>query len=357
MLLEFEHTTFGQRVYFGSGGAVANVRRAVDMLGARRILLIASTSSLGLADRIAEHTPVVERISGVTQHVPVDEVEPARARAITSEADAIVTVGGGSATGLGKAVALTTELPIVAVPTTFAGSEATDVWGITESGRKQTGSDRRVLPAVVVYDPAQTVGLMPAQAAASSMNAVAHAVDGLWAPRSDPINRALGLAGLRALLPGLRAMVGSPDDLAAREQIMYGAYLTAVAFASAGSGLHHKICHVLGGAYDLPHAAMHSIVLPYVTAFNAPAAREVVADLAELFPGRSAAAGLNSLRAELGGPTSLGEIGLREEDIPRAVALILPSVPPSNPRVVDPSSLTAIIRDAWAGAPIPEEPR
>jgi alcohol dehydrogenase class IV len=209
---------------------------------------------------------------------------------------------------------------------------------------------------VVVYDPAQTLSLPSAQAVASGLNALAHAVDGLWAPQSDPINRALGMAGARALVPGLRAMVAAPQDLDAREQIVYGAYLAAVAFASAGSGLHHKICHVLGGAFNLPHAAMHSIVLPYVTAFNEPAAGDLLAELAVLFPGRSVATGLNSLRAELGSPRSLGDIGLHEGDIPRAVSLILPAVPPSNPRVVDEQALTSIIRGAWAGAPLSEVP-
>jgi maleylacetate reductase len=352
----FEHVTLGQRVYFGSGAAEANVLRALQVLGRHRVLLIAAESSGAVADRIAERITPTGRISRVIQHVPIVEVQKARVLAAHAEVDVILTIGGGSATGLGKAVALSTGLPLISVPTTFAGSEATDVWGITRSGRKETGSDERVLPAVVIYDAELTLSLPSSLAVASGLNAVAHAVDGLWAPRADPINRALGMAGLRALLPGLRLLPSSPDMLSAREGIMYGAYLAAVAFASAGSGLHHKICHVLGGAFNLPHAAMHSIVLPYVTAFNLSSSPAAEAALTELFPTDSPAIALNVLRGEVGSAKSLAEIGLKEQDISRAAALIFPNVPPSNPRPVSIDALTLIIRDAWIGAPITEEP-
>jgi maleylacetate reductase len=355
MSLTFDHSTLGQRVFFGSGEAETNLVRALEAVGKHRVLLIAAESSEEVADRLSSHFLVVRRISRVVQHVPVEEVAQAVLAANQAAADVIVTIGGGSATGLGKAVARSTGLPIIAVPTTFAGSEATDVWGTSEAGRKETGSDGRVLPAVIVYDPMLTIGLPTALAVASGLNAVAHAVDGLWAPRADPINEALGMAGLRVLLPGLRELSTSPDLLAPREQVMYGAYLAAVAFASAGSGLHHKICHVLGGAFNLPHAAMHSIVLPYVTAFNLPAAPDARRSLEELFPRESPASGLNRLRHELGSPSCLADIGLQGNDIDKPVELILPNVPPSNPRRVDAFALTSIIRNAWAGSPIAEE--
>jgi hypothetical protein len=150
------------------------------------------------------------------------------------------------------------------VPTTYAGSEATNVWGLTGPAGKRTGSDDRVLPETVVYDPDLVASLPPELAAASGLNAVAHCVDALWGPHCDPIDEALAGEGLRALNDGLRA--GIPA------RIQYGCYLAAVAFASAGSGLHHRICHVLGGRFGLPHAATHAIVLPYVVAYNAVAA-------------------------------------------------------------------------------------
>jgi alcohol dehydrogenase class IV len=354
-VLDFDHTSLGQRVLFRSGGAVELVQRAVDDLGLRRPLLIASGSARPVADRLAEVLDVAARIDGVVQHVPAEDVARAAALAGESGADAVVSVGGGSAVGLAKGVARSTGLPIVAVPTTFAGSEATDVWGETADGRKTTGSDPRVLPKAIVYDAALTLGLDAPAAVESGLNALAHAVDGFWAPRADPINTALGTEALRTLVPGLLAVVEAPDDLEARERVVSGAYLAAVAFASAGSGLHHKICHVLGGAFGLPHAAMHAVVLPYVTAFNAPAAPSAAARMTEVLGGTHAGAAVQRLDRMLGAPPSLDLIGLAEADLPRAVEMILPAVPASNPRAVDEAALTSILRAAWAGATIDEE--
>lgn len=351
-MLSFDHVTLAQRVLFGTGSAVDNAVRAVADLGAERILLIHGRSSRELADRLAARVTVVARIDDVVQHVPVERADAAVASARAADADLIVTIGGGSATGLGKAVALQTGAPIVAVPTTFAGSEATDVWGLTEAGRKTTGSDIRALPRVVVYDAALSAGLDGSFAIASGLNAVAHAVDAFWAPRADPINRALGTEGLRALVPGLRGLASDPADLELRERTLYGAYLAAVAFSSAGSGLHHKICHTLGGAYGLPHAETHAIVLPYVTAFNQSAAPDAADRVRSVLGVDDAAAGLAALRAELGAPASLAAIGLREQDVAEAAALVLPAVPPSNPRSVALSDLVAIIRAAWRGDPV-----
>ncbi|PWJ45776.1 maleylacetate reductase [Quadrisphaera granulorum] len=362
-LTSFDHTSLGQRVLFGSHRAAENIARAVTDLGAQRVLVVAGRSSALVAGDVTRALPVVASIDEVAQHVPAERAAAAVEVAESSGADLVVTIGGGSATGLGKAVALHTGLPLVAIPTTFAGSEATDVWGITTDGVKKTGSDPRVLPRAVVYDAALTLGLPRGSVAVSSLNAVAHGVDGLWAPRADPINRALSTEGLRTLVPALQrlAQAGSQDDdeaggqLALREQLLHGAHLTAVAFASAGSGLHHKVCHVLGGAFGLPHAEMHAIVLPHVTAFNAPAAPDAAARLAELFDGVPAATGLRQLLADLGGPQALRDVGLTERDLRRAAELVLPNVPPSNPRPVDVDALEALLRAAWAGDPVTEE--
>ncbi|MHC6219405.1 maleylacetate reductase [Arthrobacter sp. MMS24-S77] len=352
MGIAFDHKTLGQRVVFGTGGAVENTTAAVTELGSERVLLIAGTSAQELAGSIAARMPEAVRIDEVIQHVPANSAARAVATAQETTCDAIVCVGGGSATGLAKAVALKTGLPIVALPTTFSGSEATDVWGITDQGRKTTGSDPRVLPAVVVYDASLTSGLPAHLAIASGINAMAHAIDGFWAPRADPINRAMGTEALRALVPGLKALHNAPDNLDAREQTLYGAYLAAVAFASAGSGLHHKICHVLGGRYGLSHAEMHSIVLAYVTAFNAPAAPDAARRISETFGGLSAEEALFRFREEVDAPKSLAALGLREEDLPEAAALCVEAVPATNPRPVTRQDLEKILRLAWAGEPI-----
>ncbi|MCB1274317.1 MAG: iron-containing alcohol dehydrogenase, partial [Leucobacter sp.] len=246
MTLSFDHTTLGQRVLFGRGSAAENAAKVAREFGSERVLLIADAFAMELSDAIARQVNVVERIHDIVQHVPLERADAATMLAENTRADAIITIGGGSSTGLAKIVALRTGLPIIAVPTTFAGSEATDVWGLTEANRKSTGTDPRVLPKAIVYDVTLSTGL-PAQLAVSSgLNALAHAVDGFWAPRADPINVALGTEGVRSLVPGLRGLVKDPADLGAREQTLFGAYLAAVAFASAGSGMHHKICHALG---------------------------------------------------------------------------------------------------------------
>lgn len=352
MSITFDHATLGQRVLFGAGAAVENVASALDGLGAVRVLLISDAFAAELSDAVASRVRVVDRIHDIVQHVPVERADDAVERAKAVGADAVLSIGGGSSTGLAKAVALRTGLPIVSVPTTFAGSEATNVWGLTEGARKTTGSDDAVLPKVIVYDAELSKGLPVRLAVSSGLNAVAHAVDGFWAPRADPINRALGAEGLRALVPGLRALHADPDDLHAREQTLYGAYLAAVAFASAGSGMHHKICHVLGGAYALPHAEMHAVVLPYVTAFNASAAPDAVRRIGDALEGAPAAAGLYALRVELDAPDSLGELGLREQDIPSAARLAAEAVPASNPRPVSVPDLERLLCAAWAGEPI-----
>jgi maleylacetate reductase len=290
-------------------------------------------------DALADRTAL--RWTEVVQHVPEALAERAAAAAAGAGVDVVVAIGGGSAIGLAKAIALRLPVRIVAVPTTYAGSEATDVWGLTGPDGKRTGSDERVLPETVVYDPELVASLPPELAAASGLNAVAHCVDTFWGPRTDPIDEALAAEGLRALNDGLRSR--NP------ERTQYGCYLAAVAFASAGSGLHHRICHVLGGRFDLPHAATHAIVLPYVLAYNAVAAPDAAARIAAALGSIDALSGVQDLRARLDAPRALRDVGLRQDDLPVAVEAVLPAVPPSNPRPVDAAALTRLLRAAWAG--------
>lgn len=350
--MEFDHTTLGQRVLFGSGKAVDNTVGAIRELGCDRILLIADRFADDTAAAISERLDIVARISDVVQHVPVENALAAVATAQEHAADAVVCIGGGSVVGLAKVIARDLRIPVVAVPTTFAGSEATDVWGQTENNTKTTGSDPHVLPKVVVYDATLSRSLPGHLAVSSGLNAVAHAVDGFWAPRADPINRALGSEGLRALVPNLRALAADPDDLVAREGTLYGSYLAAVAFASAGSGMHHKICHTLGGAFGLSHSEMHAIVLAYVVAFNS-AVDTVSADrVSQALGGEPAGIGLFQLRRDLGIVGSLAELGMPESGIVEVVEPILAAIPASNPRRVTEEDVTALLRRAWAG----EEP-
>jgi maleylacetate reductase len=348
-MMMFCHDTLGQRVVFGSGLAEQNLAAEIDRLGGRSVMLIVSASEQARAERLVASVTAAHVHRDLAPHVPLATAVVARTAAREHAVDLLVSIGGGSVTGLAKAVALDTGTPIIAVPTTYAGSEATNVWGITEASRKTTGVDDRVLPAVVIYDAMLSRALPLGITVASGLNAVAHCVDTMWAPRTDPINQATATDALRALSEGLRAVRADVDDLAAREQLLYGAYLAAVAFASAGSGLHHKICHVLGGAYDLPHAATHAVVLPYVLAFNAPSAPEAARRIASALEADDATSGLERLRFELGAPRALRELGMDEAAINDAVERVLPVVPPSNPRPVSREELRELLTAAWRG--------
>ncbi len=358
--MRFVHDTLPQRVAFGSGAAAANLSSEVASLGATRVMLIAAKAESHLADTLAQDIPVAVRHDDVVMHVPVEVAERAREVAARHHADVLVSVGGGSTTGLAKAVAMTTGLPIIAVPTTYAGSEATPVWGLTEGAKKTTGVDKKVLPKVIVYDAALTMSLPVDMSVASGLNALAHCVDSMWAPNADPINAAFAAEGIRSLAAGLPKVVADPMDLDGREHALYAAYLSATAFASAGSGLHHKICHVLGGKYNLPHAQTHATVLPYVLAFNGPAAPDAGRRIATAFAGTafgkgapgagSALDGLVALKEELNAPRALADYGFTEDSIDEAAEAIAPSVPPSNPRPVTAADLRALLRAAWSGS-------
>ncbi|WP_030509625.1 maleylacetate reductase [Microbispora rosea] len=347
--MRFVHETLPQRVVFASGASPEAVAEEVSLLGARRAMLIASGRAAALADPIAARLPVVLRHEEVVMHVPVEVAGRARTAAAAAEADVVVTVGGGSATGLGKAVAMTTGLPVIAVPTTYAGSEATNVWGLTEGGTKTTGVDDKVLPRSIVYDAGLLTSLPADMSVASGLNALAHCVDSMWGPRADPVDRALAGEGVRALAAGLPVVAADGGAIEGIEQTLYGAYLAAVAFASAGSGLHHKICHVLGGMFDLPHAQTHAVVLPHVLAFNAPSAPEAERRIAAAFGAATAVEGLAALRAEVGAPRALKDYGMPEEGIAKAVAPIMAALPAGNPTFVTEENLTALLRAAWEG--------
>ncbi|MFF4838083.1 maleylacetate reductase [Streptomyces sp. NPDC001315] len=345
----FDHVTLGQRVVLRSHGAAQALAEEVERRSAGRLLVIAGRSEADLARSVCSGLPVAAWFEDVVQHVPVAAADRARAVAADNDVDLVVSIGGGSTTGFAKAVALTTGLPVVAVPTTYAGSEATNVWGLTDDRTKTTGTDDRVLPRTVIYDAALTITLPVALSVASGLNGLAHCVDSLWAPRADPINRALATEGATALAEALVGIVDDPTDLAARERALYGCYLAAVAFASAGSGLHHKICHVLGGRFDLPHAETHATVLPHVLALNAPHAPEAERRLARVFKAPTAVQGLDQLRKRVDAPRALRDYGFREEDIPSAAEAILPAVPSANPTPVDKNNLTALLHAAWEG--------
>jgi maleylacetate reductase len=350
---QFTYEALPGRVVFGPGSARRELAAAVAELGVERLLLIAAGPEAALAEELAAPLGewVVGRFDGVRPHVPVEVGAAAVAAASAADADAVLSVGGGSTTGTAKAVALATGLPIIAVPTTYAGSEMTPVWGSTEGGTKTTGRDLKVLPRLVVYDPELTTSLPAAITAASGMNALAHCVEALYAPGRNPVTSVIALEGIRALAQALPGAVADPDDIDARSEALYGAYLAGSAFAVAGSGLHHKICHALGGAFDLPHAETHSVVLPQIVAFQqpaAPAAMDRVGDALGAGPA-SAAAAIFDLAASLGVPVSLAAIGTPADGAEQVVDQIVAAVPADNPRPVGADDVRRILAAAYAG--------
>ena len=360
------------RVVFGAGVARTALAGEVARLGVARLLVIPSGSEQSAARELV--APLADRIAGtftgVRPHVPVEVADAARKQAVAVGADAVLSLGGGSATGTAKAVALTTGLPVIAVPTTYAGSEVTPVWGLTDGDRKTTGVDARVLPRLVIYDPELTASLPGPVSAASGLNAMAHCVEAFWAPGRNPVSSLTAGEAIRVLAAALPAVLRDGADTGARGDLLYGAYLAGTAFAVTGSGLHHKICHILGGRYDLPHAQTHAIMLPYVLALNAPGVPDAARQIGQALAGGGLAGGglagggpggadpaavLQRLAGQLGLPRGLREIGFREEQIAEAARLIEPAVPADNPVPAGAAALQALLRRAWAGDPVPDD--
>ncbi len=345
-----------QRVVFGAG-RIDDLPSELDARGSRRAFLVATGSAKPVADHLARLLGgrLVGRVHEVVQHVPVASVEACLARVIDADADALVAVGGGSAIGLGKAVAVQTGLPVFAVPTTYSGSEATPIYGVTDR-HKKTARDPRALPVVVVYDARLTLSLPRRATATSGLNAMAHAVEALYAPGSDPVTSLLAEEAIRVLARSLPVAAEAPHDLPAREDALYGAYLAGSALAMAGTALHHAVCHVIGGTYGLEHGDLHAVLLPHTAAYNAAAAPDalerVAAALRTSEPGTTEApAGLHRLARRLDAPTDLASLGLPEaalDDIAERTAV---AVGHRNPRTADMPSLRRMLGDAHAGRP------
>jgi alcohol dehydrogenase class IV len=344
----FVYNGLPARVVFGAG-SLAQLPAELERLGATRALVLSTPEQKESAGEVAR--ALGERCVGTydkaVMHVPIETAEDARRVARERGADCCVTVGGGSTTGLGKAIALTSTLPILAVPTTYAGSEMTPIYGITEGGAKKTGRDVRVLPRAVIYDPALTLSLPPALSAASGMNAIAHAVEALYSHEGNPIVSLMAEEGIRALASSLPRIMAAPGDMEARAEALYGAWLCGVVLGSAGMALHHKLCHVLGGTYNLPHAETHSIVLPHAVRYN-DSASDAMKRIARALGADDAARGLYDLEQRLGLPLRLADLGMKESELERA-ARIATEAPYPNPRKVEYAPVLALLRNAYGG--------
>jgi maleylacetate reductase len=339
------------RVIFGAG-SLAKVSDELQVLGAQKALVITTTDLANLAQEVAGL--IGDLCAGVhaeaVQHVPIETVGKALDRVRSLGIDVLVAVGGGSAIGLAKAVALETSLPILAIPTTYAGSEMTPVWGITENGLKKTGKNLIVKPKTVIYDPKLSVSLPARLSVTSGMNAIAHCVEGLYSENANPIISLFAEEGIRAIASSLPQICANPNDLNARSEALYGTWLGGTVLGTVGMALHHKLCHVLGGSYNLPHAETHTVVLPYAVWYNAGHAPEAIKAIARALKADESdvAGSLFDLSKSLGVPTSLAEIGMKEKDLDQAAELATKN-PYYNPRPIDEKSIRHLLEYAFAG--------
>lgn len=347
----FVYQASAARVIFGAG-TLARLPDEVAQLGATRALVLCTPEQRASGERVA--ALLGERAAGVfdraAMHVPVEAAREARAEAQRLGADCAVAIGGGSTTGLGKAIALESGLPIVAVPTTYAGSEMTPIYGLTEGGLKKTGRDERVRPRTVIYDPELTLSLPLAMTVTSAFNAIAHAAEGLYAPDVNPVIALMAEEGIRASAASLPPLQTDPRDLGARSDALYGAWLCGTVLGAITMGLHHKLCHTLGGSFNLPHAEVHTVVLPHALAYNASAVPEALARVARALGVGDAPRGLHELARRLGAPTSLAALGMPADGLDRAAELAVQNQY-ANPRPLERVALRALLQRAFDGAP------
>ncbi len=336
------------RVLFGAG-RVAETRVEIERLGRSRVLVLSTAGQKTKAETLARDLGAlaVGVFAEATMHTPIEVTERAVAAYAAARADCVVAIGGGSTTGLGKAIALRTGADQVVIPTTYAGSEMTDVLGETRAGEKTTRRDAAILPETVIYDVELTLGLPVAISVTSGLNALAHAIEGLYAPDCNPMITLMASEAIVCLARALPDIVGDPADRAARTTALRGAWLCGAVLGGSSMSLHHKLCHVLGGSFGLPHAETHAVMLPHTAGFNAPAAAEKLAPAHTVF-GNSLGAGLYDFAARLGAPSSLQVLGLAESDLDRAADLAVKS-PYANPRPFDRTDIRALLQEAWEG--------
>jgi maleylacetate reductase len=346
---QFTTTIPAMRVRFGAG-VRHKVGEEMDALGLKRTLILTTPQQ---ADTGAEFATLLgPRAAGLfpkaAMHTPTAISEEATALALQLGADCVLAIGGGSTTGLGKAIALRTDLPQIVIPTTYAGSEATGILGQTEYGRKTTITTPKVQPEVILYD-AEFVRTLPvAMTVTSALNAMAHATEGLYAQNRSPLTTLMAIEGLRAFRDALPRVRDNPDDLTARGETLYGAWLCGTVLGTVGMALHHKLCHTLGGSFDLPHAETHSVILPHAVAYNEQAAAQELAPITEIFGGPTPGQALHAFAVRMQAPLALRDLGMKEGDLDRATEIALQNAY-WNPRPVQSGALRQLLQAAWSG--------
>ncbi|MDX8324560.1 maleylacetate reductase [Agrobacterium tumefaciens] len=345
----FVYTMAPARIVFGTGSSVG-VAEEIRRLGLSRALVLSTPHQKGDAEALAARLgPLAAGVfSDAAMHTPVEVTKRAVEAYRAAGADCVVSLGGGSTTGLGKAIALRTDAPQIVIPTTYAGSEVTPILGQTENGVKTTLRGPEILPEVVIYDAELTLGLPVGISMTSGLNAMAHAAEALYARDRNPIASMMAVEGLRAMIEALPGVRMAPQDTKARETALYGAWLCGTVLGAVGMSLHHKLCHTLGGSLDLPHAETHAVLLPHTIAYVEQAVPDQLAPLAALVGGR-AGTGLYDFAARLGAPASLAALGVGEEHLD-AMAELATANPHWCPRPVEKTAIRALLQRAFEGA-------
>jgi maleylacetate reductase len=348
---EFVYNANAARVVFGPG-SVQHVLRELDRTGFVRALVLCTPQQRLLADAVAASlgSKAVAVFDQAQMHVPTDIVALGQQAVEEANADCCIAVGGGSTIGLAKALALNMGLPIIAIPTTYAGSEMTPIYGITDTHGKKTGSDPRVQPRVVIYDSELTIGLPVGMSVTSGINAIAHAAEGLYARDANPITSLMAEEGIRALSEALPKILSAPADLDARGAALYGAWLCGSVLGSVGMALHHKLCHTLGGSFGLPHAETHTVVLPYALAYNYRYVPEAMSRLERAMKCANGPAAIQDLASNCGAQTSLKEIGMKAQDLDKAADIAVQNAY-WNPRPLEREAIRRLLQLAYEGQP------
>lgn len=347
--MTFSYVTHEVRVVFGSG-ALATLAPELDRAGMRRIMLLTTPG------RAAEHERIVASLgdrlacgfTGARLHVPIEVIAAAKSALEQGQPQSLLAFGGGSAIGLGKALAHETKLPLAAIATTYSGSEMTAVWGNSDGTVKRTFRDTEVAPRLVIYDPDLTVGLPAAVSSVSGMNAIAHCVEAEYAPESGPVTSYFALEGLKRLATSLPVVVDRPHDLNARSDALLGAHFAGRALDMTSMGLEHKLAHIMGGSFHLNHAEAHAALVPWVATWNAPAAPEAMRRMADALGVADAPAALVDLSRRLR-VKPLAALGFTPGDIPRAIEIALGLTFP-NPRPVDADGIRWVLERALVGS-------
>lgn len=352
----FEYNGLPAHVIFGYE-TLDRVRAEVEKLEIKRAIVLTTPGSKEKGNQISELLGSIS--AGVypfaKMHTPVNVTEDALTFFHAQKANGIVAIGGGSTIGLGKAIALRTDCPQLVIPTTYAGSEMSPYLGQTENGLKTTITSRKVLPETVIYDVALTHTLPARFTAASGINAIAHAAEALYAKNTNPIVKLIAAEGISVLREALPKVVQNLDDRQGRFNALYGTWLCSIVLGQVSMALHHKICHAIGGSFNLPHADIHANVLPHAIAYNSKAAALAVETIATSIGDQNAALGLYNLNKEIGVYASLKDLGMPESGIEIILDQIM-TTPYWNPRKMNRGALNKLLQRVWTGAPPKYDP-